>query len=140
MIRIVWAWLLAAALLTGTAWAADPAAKTCPLSARRYKAEPAQTELSARVDETATLSFSLDPPEPPTGFFVAVNMNVVDAPPAAQTHSPDILTGFPETTAVFHAPGAYRYAVTVSLIAKSSCGGAKADTIFKGTVRIDVKP
>ncbi len=86
------------------------------------------------------LPFSLDPPKPPPGFFVTVNMTALDAPPAAQTHPPDILTGFPETTAVFHAPGDYRYAVTVSLIAKSSCGGAKADTIFKGEVRVDVKP
>ena len=134
------AWLLAAALLAGMAWAADPAAQSCPLSAKRYKAKPAQTQLSARVDEPVALSFSLDPPEPPVGFFVTVNMTALDAPQAAQTHPPEILTGFPKTTAVFHAPGAYRYRVVVSLIAKSSCGGVKADTVFKGEVRIDVKP
>ncbi len=55
-----------------------------------------------------------------------------------QKKRPDILTGFPDTRMVFHTPGIYRYAVTVSMIAKSSCGGVKADTIFTGEVEIRV--
>lgn len=73
------------------------------------------------------------------GFFLSVNMNGFQTP-AAGEQNPDILTGFPDTRLVFHAPGVYRYRMIVSLIAKSSCGGVKADTVFKGEVRIDVKP
>jgi hypothetical protein len=120
--------------------AADLATGSCPLTTHRYVARLASPHLTAVVGETVALHFSLDPPKPPQGFFVSVNMSALHEPDAAEGRKPDILTGFPETSILFKAPGEYRYDVTVSLIAKSSCGGVKADTIFRGEALIDVKP
>lgn len=140
MIRRWLALLPALILMPAFVAAADPAPGSCPLQARRYRAQPMQTQLAATVGEAVILSFSLEPPEPPPGFFITVNMNSLQEPEAAMGKQPDILTGFPETRALFRTPGIYRYGVVVSMIAKSSCGGVKADTIFKGEVQIDVGP
>lgn len=120
--------------------AAGQEVQSCPLRSRSYRAQLVKTHLNATVNEAIGISFTLDPPEPPVGFFLSVKMTLRQAPIHAETKKPDILTGFPETTAVFRTPGRYRYQVIVSLIAKSSCGGVKADTIFNGEVRVQVKP
>jgi hypothetical protein len=136
-------WLIllpALVLMPAVIRAAEPAPENCPLQSGRYRAQPVQTQLAASVGETVTLTFSLQPPEPPPGFFITVNMNALQAPEAATGKQPDILTGFPETRALFRTPGIYRYGVVVSMIAKSSCGGVKADTIFKGEVYFEVGP
>jgi len=127
-------------LLPGIVWALDSLTNSCPLSTHRYKAELKNAYLTATVGETVILNFSLDPTVPPQGFFLSVNMNTLQEPDAAKDSHPDILTGFPETSILFHVPGVYRYGVVVSLIAKSSCGGVKADTILNGEAIIDVKP
>lgn len=119
--------------------AADVELENCPLSTHRYNAKLNAAHLTAAVGETVALVFSLDPSKPPQGFFIAVNMRAIHEPGAAKTNKPEILTGFPETRIVFNAPGEYKYEVVVSLIAKSSCGGVKADTIFNGEARIDIK-
>ena len=130
----------AAGLLPGDAWADDPVAYSCPLLNRSYKAHLKQDHLTGVAGELVTLSFTLDPAEPPEGFFLSVNMNLLQSSESAKVKKPEILTGFPESTAVFHAPGTYRYRVIVSLIAKSSCGGVKADTIFNGEAQIKISP
>ena len=144
MIRLLTAILAvmlgAASLQPGEVRAADPVAKSCPLLNRSYKARLKQDQLTGAVGEALTLSFTLDPAKPPEGFFLSVNMNLLESPEYAKVKKPEILTGFPETSAVFRTPGSYRYAVVVSLIAKSSCGGVKADTIFKGEARINISP
>jgi hypothetical protein len=127
-------------LSPGTVWAVDSATRSCPLNTHRYTAQLNSPHLTAVVGETVTLHFLLDPAKPPQGFFLSVNMNALQEPDAAKGKKPDILTGFPETSILFHAPGVYRYRVVVSLIAKSSCGGVKADTILNGEALIDVKP
>jgi hypothetical protein len=127
-------------LLPGLVWAEGPVAKSCPLAAHDYQAQLIRSQLTGTVGETIIISFSLNPPEPPQGFFLSVNMKALDEPDAARSRTPEILSGFPETTAVFSTPGIYKYTVVVSLIAKSSCGGVKADTILNGEVLIDVKP
>ena len=132
--------LQAAVLLPGAVGAADPAVQNCPLFTRRYKAQLVQTHLAAAVGEAVTLAFTLEPPEPPMGFFLSVNLNLLQSPEPAKVKKPEILTGFPETSAVFRTPGIYRYAVVVSLIAKASCGGVKADTIFNGEAQVDIRP
>jgi hypothetical protein len=114
--------------------------QSCPLRSRTYRAQPVKTHLNATVNDAVCISFTLDPPEPPVGFFLSVNMNLRQGPLYAAERAPEILTGFPDTSAVFKEPGIYLYEVIVSLIAKSSCGGVKADTIFKGDVRINVQP
>jgi hypothetical protein len=114
--------------------------QSCPLRSRSYRAQPVKTHLNATVNDAISISFTLQPPEPPVGFFLSVNMNLRQAPVYAAKRAPEILTGFPDTSAVFKEPGAYLYEVIVSLIAKSSCGGVKADTLYKGEVRIQVQP
>jgi hypothetical protein len=113
--------------------------KRCPLAAHDYKAQLIQSHLTGTVGETIIISFSLNPPEPPPGFFLSVNMEALEEPDAARSKTPEILTGFPEATAVFRAPGIYKYTVVVSLIAKSSCGGVKSDMILMDKVQIDIK-
>jgi hypothetical protein len=121
-------------------WTADSVAEDCPLSTDRYSAQLKNSQVSATVGETVNLHFTLTPPIVPPGFFLSVNMNALQEPEAAKGNHPEILTGFPETSLFFHAPGVYRYRVVVSLIAKSSCGGVKADTVLNEEALIDVKP
>ena len=130
----------AAGLLPGDLWADDPVAYSCPLLNRSYKAHLKRDHLTGAAGEAVTLSFTLDPAKPPEGFFLSVNMNLLQSPESAKVKKPEILTGFPETTAVFRTPGTYRFRIVVSLIAKSSCGGVKADTIFNGDARINISP
>ncbi len=132
--------LLTPVLLAGMGWAADSVAENCPLSTPRYSAQLQNTHVIATVGERASLHFTLAPPKPPQGFFLSVNMHALQEPDVAKGNHPDILTGFPETSLLFHAPGVYRYRVVVSLIAKSSCGGVKAATILNGEALIDVEP
>ncbi|MGD8955613.1 MAG: hypothetical protein PVI45_14655 [Desulfobacterales bacterium] len=132
--------LLTLILLSGMVWAVDSVTGNCPLSEHRYSAKLKNPHVSATVGETVSLHFTLAPPIPPAGFFLSVNLNTLQEPDAAKSNHPEILTGFPETSLLFHAPGVYRYRVVVSLIAKSSCGGVKADTILNGEALIDIKP
>lgn len=132
--------LLQIFLIPGLIWAADLVGDNCPLTTHRYKAQLRQAHLTGKVGEKIILSFSVKPPELPPDFFLSVNMNALKVPEAAKSKRPEILTGFPETTAVFRTPGVYRYLVLVSLLTKTSCGGVDEDTILKDEVRIDIKP
>ncbi len=132
--------LLLLILSSGTVGAVDLATESCPLNTHRYTAQLIAAHRIANVGETVMLRFSLDPPVPPPGFFLSVNMTSLEEPEAAKDNHPEILTGFPQTSILFHEPGIYRYRVVVSLIAKSSCGGVKADTLLNWEARIDVKP
>ena len=128
-------------IFSGQGGAADllPALGNCPLTGHSYKAHPASSRLAGGTGEEIILSFALDPPRLPQGFFMSVNLRMIAAPENAQERGkPEILTGFPDTRLVFHSPGIYRYAVVVSMIAKSSCGGVKADTVFSGEIDINV--
>jgi hypothetical protein len=140
MIRCLIAFLQMLILIPGIVWAADSGAENCPPRTQRYKAQLIQTHLTGTAGELVILNFSLDPPEPPHGFFLSVKMDALQGPEAAKRKNPEILTGFPETSLLFHVPGVYRYGVVVSLIFKPSCGGVTADTVFEGDVRIDIKP
>lgn len=120
------------------AWASNPLAGDFSPAMTHYQALPLHRFLTGAVGEKIILSFALEPPKPPPGYFVAVNMKALKEPKAAKTNKPQILTGFPETSAVFRVPGVYRYSVVVSLVTKSSCGGTEANTLFRGVVRIDI--
>lgn len=132
--------LPATTLMPVTLRAVDSAAESCPLQTHRYSARLTTPHLTATIGEAVRLNFTLDPPAPPPGFSLSIKMNSLEEPDAVEGKSPEILTGFPNTRLVFHSPGVYRYRVVVSLIAKSSCGGVKADTIFNGEAHIDVDP
>jgi hypothetical protein len=121
-----------------TLWATGSVAETCPLVNHSYKAHLVKENLTGVVGEEIILSFTLGPPQLPQGFFLSVNMKVLQKPDHGKYERPNLLTGFPDTSAVFYHSGIYRYSIVVSLIAKSSCGGVKADTIFKGEVHIKV--
>ena len=127
-------------LMPATGRAVDFTAESCPLSTHRYTAQLTNPHLTATLGEPVRLHFSLDPPTPPPGFFLSINMSALQEPDAAKVKVPEILTGFPETRLVFHTPGVYRYRVVVSLIAKSSCGGVKAGTVYKGEAHIYARP
>ena len=121
-------------------WAGDLPADACPLVNHSYKARVVGDHLGGAVGEEIVLSFILDPPQQPVGFFLAVNMSEEQTPNLGKETKPELVTGFPDTSMVFHVPGIYRYTVVVSLIAKSSCGGIKTDTIYNGEVKIEVTP
>jgi len=135
------AMLLVQGMLFSQAGAADASPGAFSPGGQTYRAMPASDCLAGKVGEKITLSFTLDPPQLPQGVFLSVNMKMRNAPVTSGKNSkPDVLTGFPETRMVFHFPGIYRYTVIVSMMAKSSCGGVTADTIFKGAVDIQVSP
>lgn len=136
----LWLMLQTAVLLCVPLWAANPVAENRPLANCNYKVQLVQDNLTGDVGEEIILSFVLDPPQPPQGTFFSVNMKVLQKPELGKAAKPKLLTGFPNTSAVFYRPGIYRYSIVVSLIAKSSCGGVKADTIFDGEVQIEVNP
>jgi hypothetical protein len=123
-----------------TLWAASPVAEIYPLVNPSYKAHLVKKNLTGVVGEPIILSFTLDPPQLPQGFFLSVNMKVLQKPDHGKTETPELLTGFPGTSAVFYHPGIYRYSIVISLIAKSSCAGVNAETIFNGEVLIKVNP
>ena len=109
LIRSFFVFLQTIILLPGIVWALDSLTNSCPLSTHHYKAELKDAYLTATVGETVILNFSLDPTVPPQGFFLSVNMDTLQEPEAAKDSHPDILTGFPETSILFHTPGVYRY-------------------------------
>lgn len=118
-----------------------PGPEACPLTGHSYKARLETPELAGSVGQEIRLSFSLEPPGPPQGFFITVNMKQTAGPETlGKKEKPGILSGFPHSRLVFHHPGIYGYEVIVSLIAKSSCGGVKADTIFRGEILVRVSP
>lgn len=121
-------------------WAASPGDESCPLVNSNFKAQLVKEKLTGTVNEEIILSFTLDPPALPRGFFLSVNMKVLQEPESGKFPKPKLLTGFPETSAVFYCPGIYRYSTVVSLIAKAGCGGLKAKTIYNGEVHIKVNP
>ena len=123
----------------GGAFALPQGMDNCPLVNHTYKAMLAEDQLTGTVGEKIILSFTLEPPRLLQGFFVSVNMKKIQSPKdLAVKGPPEILTGFPQTYMVFHTPGVYRYTVIVSMISKGSCGGVKADTLFKGDVEIRI--
>ena len=129
-------WLAAA---TGQNAAAGPFnAQNCPLVSGVYSAQPVLEHLQGTVGDPLIFSFTLSPKEPPPGFFLSVNPRMLEKPSEPKMRSPEVLPGFPDTRIQFFHPGTYRYAVVISLIAKSSCGGVKADTIYNGELHFSI--
>ncbi len=131
--------MLLVCLFTSVAAMAAAVGDNCPLLNKTYTARLQQTEVNATVGEEFLLTFALDPPEIPSGFFITVNVNPTELPPGAEPAKPEILTGFPETSITCHAPGLYRFDVIVSLMAKGSCGGLTSVPIYEGEARAVVE-
>ena len=132
-------WFIYLVAVTGQNAAAGPFnAQSCPLVSGIYKAQPVLEHLQGTVGDPLIFSFTLSPKEPPPGFFLSVNPRMLEKPSEPKMRSPEVLPGFPDTRIQFFHPGTYRYAVVISLIAKSSCGGVKADTIYNGELHFSI--
>lgn len=97
-----------------------------------WPTEAATGGVDVVAGELLTLRVELDGPPLPAGMFPAVNADVVSAPPDA---SLAIVTGFPESELTFMTPGEYVVRLSVTLVCKTSCGGAYA----RGAMRKDLK-
>lgn len=119
-------------------WAANPTTQNSPLVNQIYKADLKKDRLTGKVGEEIIVSIALTPPTPPQGFFVSVNMKALKGPHLEEAGGPKLLTGFPNTSVVFSHPGNYTYAIIVTLVAKSSCGGVNTNILLDRKVQIKV--
>lgn len=112
-----------------------PAQEQCPLTSEAVKAALVRAAFRGRAGEPLKIGLRMTPPEPPSGFYYSSLVDVLQAPAGAH---PKVLTGVPEITIQCDRAGEYLLRVRVNLIAKSSCGGAKASTILDDKVSLTV--
>jgi hypothetical protein len=125
---------------------ASPAVAPCPLTSPEHTARlvaPAVAEsggaaaVPARVGTPLSVVVALEGPPLPSGVFPVVNIDKASGPDGGRVSS---TTGYPESEVRFSAPGRYELALTVTLVARSSCGGAKARTVMERRVAVQVAP
>ncbi len=121
----------------------------CPLTSPEHTARlvtPAPQERGgsvasapalARVDAPLPVAVELQGPPLPSGVFPVVNIDKASGPEDGRVSS---TTGYPESEVRFTAPGRYELDLTVTLVARSSCGGAKARTVMERRLLVDVAP
>lgn len=109
--------------------------ESCPLTTDVYTARPKSDHYKGRPGQPVRIGIVLTPRNTPSGFFVSAT---ADAQGEAGRHAA-IVPGYPDIVVRFDASGVYVLNVRVSLIAKSSCGGAKAGLLFDGPVRVTVR-
>jgi hypothetical protein len=107
----------------------------CPLSDGSAQASIERTELEGSVGQPILIDLKVSPYPPPSGFFYT---SVVDVTQKPDGPSPNIIPGDRQINVRCYAPGIYRLRVRINLIAKSSCGGAKAAIIKEESVQIAV--
>lgn len=126
--------------------AANPAVEPCPLTSPEHTARlvaPAVAEHGGTAVATASVgtplpvAVVLEGPPLPSGVFPVVNIDKASGPDGGRVSS---TTGYPESEVRFSAPGRYELDVTVTLVARSSCGGAKARTVMERRVAVQVAP
>ncbi len=126
--------------------AANPAVEPCPLTSPEHTARlvaPRVAEHGGTAVATASVSTSLpvvvalEGTPLPSGVFPVVNIDKASGPDGGRVSS---TTGYPESEVRFSAPGRYELDVTVTLVARSSCGGAKARTVMERRVAVQVVP
>ncbi|MEG6505938.1 hypothetical protein [Nitratidesulfovibrio sp. 1201_IL3209] len=125
---------------------ASPAVEPCPLTSPEHTARlvaPAVAEsggtvaVPARVGTPLPVVVALEGPPLPSGVFPVVNIDKAAGPDGGRVST---TTGYPESELRFSAPGRYELALTVTLVARSSCGGAKARTVMERRVAVQVAP
>lgn len=131
----VLAWSLCIPVWGSAGAGAVEAGALCPLTTPAHVARVEGEALHAMVGDTLAMRVALDPAEVPPGYFVAINVERRMGPEGGRV---DSLPGFPETDLAFSAPGEYRLNVRVSLVAKASCGGAKAATLLDREIGVSV--
>jgi hypothetical protein len=110
----------------GTIASADPSitpGTACPLSFGKYSVSLDSTEIEGKVGRPVLIRLKLSPYPAPSGFFYSTMADVLKRPEGPE---PEILPGDREIQIRCLTPGDYRLLIKVNLIAKSSCGGAKA--------------
>jgi hypothetical protein len=134
-------WLLAATLvLLSWPMGNQPTAQNlpgkdgeCPLSDNTYSVGINSTEFNGRVHESIQILIDPSPYPPPAGFFYTSIVDVLEKPDGL---APEVLPGDREISVLCLTPGTYRLRIRVNLIAKSSCGGAKASIIDEQEVSL----
>uniref|UniRef100_B8DP51 Uncharacterized protein n=1 Tax=Nitratidesulfovibrio vulgaris (strain DSM 19637 / Miyazaki F) TaxID=883 RepID=B8DP51_NITV9 len=99
--------------------------------------KPWAASASARVGAPLAVVVALDGPPLPSGVFPVVNIDKAAGPEGGRVSS---TTGYPESEVRFSGPGRYELDLTVTLVARSSCGGAKARTVMERRVPVEVAP
>lgn len=92
---------------------------------------------SGRVGAPLAVVVALEGPPLPSGVFPVVNIDRAAGPDGGRVSA---ITGYPESEVRFSAPGRYELDLTVTLVARSSCGGAKARTVLERRVTVRVQP
>ncbi|MBZ2173539.1 hypothetical protein EKK70_02385 [Desulfovibrio sp. DS-1] len=99
--------------------------------------KPGAASATARVGAPLAVVVALGGPPLPSGVFPVVNIDKAAGPEGGRVSS---TTGYPESEVRFSAPGRYELDLTVTLVARSSCGGAKARTVMERRVPVEVAP
>ena len=110
--------------------------KACPLFYAVCKASIPQKDLKGHVGIPLVVRINLTPFPPPGGFFYASTAEILKRPKGPQ---PEILPGDREIRVRCLVPGNYQLLVRMSVIAKSSCGGAKARVLREEKVRLWIR-
>ncbi len=142
---------------SGSFGIASPAGEPCPLTSPEHTARlvapdlPGQAGLAglgeqagrgdafalAHVGAPLAVVVALEGPPLPSGVFPVVNIDRAAGPDGGRVSA---TTGYPDSEVRFSAPGRYELDLTVTLVARSSCGGAKARTVLERRVVIRVQP
>lgn len=96
----------------------------------------ADTPVFARADAPLPVVVALEGPPLPSGVFPVVNIDMARGPEGGRVST---VTGYPESEVRFTAPGRYELDLTVTLVARSSCGGAKARTVMERRMAVQVE-
>ena len=115
--------------------ASSPPTKACPLASNDIKAQLLARQYQGPVGLPVLVKLVMNPTEPPPGFYYSALVDVLQAPRGPE---PEVLTGVPEISVKCFTPGRYLLRVRVNLIAKSSCGGAKATILMEDEVALDI--
>jgi protein-disulfide isomerase len=106
-----------------------------PVTHQPYTVSLAPSEDKAYVGEPYFIHLNLFPKTLPPGYTVSTLVDLLESPAGAK---PEILTGFPAIQLKMMQPGAYKMAIRLSLITKSSCAGVDAKGIFEKTLTLEV--
>ncbi len=93
--------------------------------------------LAGRVGEPIDIGLILQPEILPGGFLYSVIAEVLEQPEGPPC---EVVSGVPSIRATCVQEGSYRLRVKVSLLQKSSCGGASAVPLLDETVMLAVSP
>ena len=110
--------------------------EVCPLGTNDIGTRLVASQFEGRVGLSVLVKLVMNPAKPPAGFYYSSLVEVLQAPKGPP---PEVLTGVPEIAVKCFTPGSYLLRVRVNLIAKSSCGGAKATILMEKNLILNIK-